>query len=167
MLILASFGMVMAMIASSLAIDLGTVAYEARRDQLVADMAALDAVRVLPANPTSVAQASALRNNFPYTDSGYSLVVEWAPSMLGPFTSLPANLPSATVVRVTAGSPHRNFFPFTEGSQTVTRKSVSKITPIAGFTIGSSLLNINTSSSLLLNPLLSQAIGGGPSASQY
>ena len=74
-------------------------------------MAALDAVRVLPADPTSTAQASALRNNFPYTDPGYSLVVEWAPTIAGPFTSLPANLGAATVVRVTASTPQKDFFP--------------------------------------------------------
>lgn len=159
-LVLSALGMVVAVVASSLAIDLGTVAQEARRVQAVADMAALDAARVLPANPTSTAHASALRNNFPYTDTGYSMVVEWAPTTGGPFTSLTANLPSATAVRVTATSPHENFFPFTQSAGAVTRRSVSLIKPLAGFSLGSSLANLNTSASVILNPLIGQAVHG-------
>ncbi len=159
-LVLATLGMVVAMVGSSLAIDLGMIAQEARRDQLVADMAALDAARVLPSNPTSTAQASAARNNFPYTEPGHSLLVEWGPTVSGPFSSLAANLPTATAVRVTAVSPHTNMFPFTKGPASVSRKAVSLIKPVAGFTIGSSLVNLDTSASALLNPLVGQAIDG-------
>jgi uncharacterized membrane protein len=160
-LILGTVGMVMAVIMASFAIDLGTLAQDARRDQLVADMVALDAVRALPANPTSVAQASAVRNAFPYTDGQHALTVEWASTVLGPFTSLPANLGSATVVRVTASSVHRNLFPFVSSQpQTVSRMAISRIQPKAGFTIGSSLVTLNTSSSTLLNSLMGQALHG-------
>ncbi len=160
-LVMAAMSMVVVLVAASLAIDLGTAAQTARRNQLVADMAALDAARVLPVNPTSTARASATRNNFPYATSGYSLAVEWGPTILGPFTSLVANLAAATAVRVSATSPHHNAFPFVGGGDPVTRRSVSLIKPLAGFTIGSSLVSLNTSSSTLLNPLISQAIGGG------
>jgi uncharacterized membrane protein len=160
-LILASLAMVVAVIMSSFAIDLGTFAQDARRDQLVADLAALDAARVLPADPTATAQASAVRNLFPYTDADHSLTVEWAATALGPFTSLLANLPSATVVRVTASSLHRNLFPFVAtGTKLVSRHALGRIMPRAGFTIGSSLVNLNTSSSTLLNSLVGQAVHG-------
>jgi uncharacterized membrane protein len=159
-LILATLGVVLALIASSLAIDLGTVAQEARRDQSVADMAALDAARVLPTNPTTAARASAVRNHFPYTASGYSLVVEWAPTISGPFTTVVASLPSATAVRVKASSHRPNFFPGVSGPHAVTRSSISVVRPTAGFSIGSSLVNLNTSSSVLLNALIGQAIHG-------
>ena len=47
MLILAAFGLMLAMIASALSIDLGRLAQDKRNDQKVADIAALDAVRAL------------------------------------------------------------------------------------------------------------------------
>ena len=160
-LILSALGMVISMIMASLAIDLGTLGQDARRVQLVADMVALDAMRALPANPTATAQASAVRNGFPYTDGQHTLTVEWGPSALGPFTSLPANLAAATAVRVTASSVHHQLFPFvSQTPQTVSRKAVGNIQPRAGFTIGSSLVTLNTSQSTLLNPLIGQAVGG-------
>jgi len=159
-LILATVGVVLALIAASLSIDLGTLAQDARRDQMVADLAALDAVRVLPANPTATAQASATRNHFPYTTGGYTLAVAWGPTISGPFASTVATLPTATAVRVTASSPHRNFFPFVDGERTVTRSAVSVVRPTAGFTIGSSLVTLNTASSVLLNSLMGQAVNG-------
>ena len=160
-LILGTFGMVIAVIMSSFAIDIGTLAQDARRVQLVADMVALDAMRALPANPTAAAQASAVRNAFPYTDGEHTLLVEWGPTRLGPFTTLPANLASATAVRVTASTLHRQLFPFvSQTPQTVTRKAVSNIQPRAGFTIGSSLVTIDTARSSLLNSLIGQSIRG-------
>ena len=64
-LVLAAVGLVVAMIAAGLAVDIGRLASFARTDQKVADLAALDAVRVLPTNPTAAAAASAARNGFP------------------------------------------------------------------------------------------------------
>lgn len=164
-LILACVAMVVAVIMGSLAIDLGFLAQEARRDQLVADMVALDAVRALPSNPTAAAQASATRNGFPYTDGEHVLTVEWGPTKLGPFSTT-NSLTSATAVRVTASSVHRNLFPFVSSEpKTVTRKAVGTIQPRAAFTIGSSLVNLTTSSSTLLNSLMGQAINGAVSLS--
>lgn len=54
-MILSVVGMVLAMIAGGLAIDLGFVAQEAREAQKMADLAALDASRVLPADPNAAA----------------------------------------------------------------------------------------------------------------
>jgi uncharacterized membrane protein len=57
-LVLATVGVVIATIAAALAIDLGFLAQEARRNQKVADLAALDAARVPPAEYTNAAVAS-------------------------------------------------------------------------------------------------------------
>ncbi len=47
-LVLSSVGLVLAMVATALSVDLGRLAQERRKNQKVADLAALDAVRVLP-----------------------------------------------------------------------------------------------------------------------
>lgn len=159
-LVLSAFGLVLALIAGSLSIDIGFLAQDARQDQKVADLASMDAVRVLPTDPTAAAQASATRNGFPYTAAGYSLVVEWGPSTTGPFTTVVANLAGATAVRVTATSTHTNSLPFVGAGRAVTRKAVAKLQTFAGFSLGSSLVNISSSSSTLLNPLVGQALGG-------
>ncbi|MDQ4089729.1 MAG: hypothetical protein M3163_05445, partial [Actinomycetota bacterium] len=88
-LVLAVVGVVLAMIASALAVDLGFLAQEARTDQKVADLAALDAVRALPGDPTGAARASASRNGFDHLAPGHGLLVEWATSPTGTFTSSP------------------------------------------------------------------------------
>lgn len=152
--------MVVAVVAAGLAVDLGTLAQEARRNQLVADLAALDAVRLLPSDPTPAAEASATRNDFPFAGPDHDIVVEWAPTIGGPFTSSPSELPAATAVRVTATSVHNNTFALVSDEKTVSRRAVSRIRPEAGFTIGSSLVNLDSASSTLLNPLIGQALNG-------
>lgn len=167
-LVLATAGIVVALIAAALAIDLGFIAQRARDDQRVADLVALDAVRVLPgvldqSDPGSVTQAAkdaATRNAFPYASPGYNLLVEWGPASIGPFSSNTANLATAVAVRITATSPHKNALPFVSGPTSVTRRGIAQRKDIAGFTIGSSLLNVNSSSSSLLNPIVGQMIGG-------
>jgi uncharacterized membrane protein len=166
--ILAAVGMVLAMIAAGLAIDIGRLARDAREDQKVADLAALDAIRVLPgvidqSLPGSVTQAardSATRNGFTYSAPGYSLGVQWAATKAGPFSSSTADLAAATVVRVTATSPHTNEFPFLAGRTSMSRSAVAEKKTIAGFTLGSSLVTVNSTSSTLLNGVLSQWMGG-------
>lgn len=166
-LVLSTVGLVLAMIAAALSIDLGTLAQSAREDQKVADLAALDAVRVLPGtfdqsqigSVTQAAKDSALRNGFSFTSPGYNLLVEWGPSNTGPFTSLPAELGTATAVRVTATSPHKNAFPFVSGPDTVSRKAVAAKKDVAGFTLGSSLANVNSTTSSLLNPIVGSMLG--------
>ncbi len=76
-ILLTSVGIVVAMIAGGLAIDAGVRAAEARNDQRVADLAALDGVRALPSDPTPAAQQSATRNKFPFSKPGYQLSVLW------------------------------------------------------------------------------------------
>lgn len=169
MLVLASVGLVLAMIMSGLAIDIGRLAQAAREDQKVADLAALDAIRMLPGtidqtaagSVTMAAKDSAgIRNSFPFTATGYSLLVEWAATKAGPFTSNTANLAAATVVKVTATSPHKNAFPFLGGRTSMARSGTAEKKDIAGFTLGSSLLTINSTTSSLLNPIIGKMLGG-------
>jgi len=150
-LILSAAGMVVAVIAASMAIDLGFLAHETRVDQKVADLAALDAIRVLPTDPTITAQQSATRNAFPYLSAGYALVVKWGPSKTGPWSSLTSDLAAATAVQVKATSPHTNFFPFVSGGQTKSRVAVATTADKAQFSIGSDLAHVDTSASSIAN----------------
>lgn len=158
-LVLASAGMVVAVISAALAIDIGFLAHEARVDQKVADLAAVDAIRVLPSNPTATAQASATRNNFPYTATGYALVVEWSATTTGPWASTVGTLAAATAVRVTATSPHQNFFPFVAGGQSKTRRAVASLSDRAQFSVGSNLATLNTGNTANLNRVMTALLG--------
>ncbi|MGH9155280.1 MAG: pilus assembly protein TadG-related protein, partial [Acidimicrobiales bacterium] len=148
---MAAAAIVIAMIASALAVDIGLLAQDRRRNQKVADLAALDAVRALPADPTSAARASATRNGFTWSAVGYSLIAEPlndAGAVVGPA--------SATKVRVTAKSPRKPVFPFVGNRQRIiTAHGVAKLsTSVASFTIGSSVATIDTTRSQILNRLL-------------
>lgn len=148
-LIMSAVGMVVAVISAALAIDIGFLAHETRVDQKVADLAAIDSVRSLPADPTSAAQQSATRNGFPWAGTGYGLVVEWAPTKAGPWSILATDLATAAVVRVSATSPHKNFFPFVAGGQSKTRSAVAGKQAEAAFSVGSTLASLDTQSSAL------------------
>ncbi len=157
-LVIAAVGMVVALISASLAVDLGSLAHEARQDQKVADLAALDAVRALPTDPTAAARLSAERNGFPWADPGYSLVVEWATTKAGPWSMNTADLGPAGFVKVTATQPHSNFFPFVGGGQTTTRSAVAGNEAEAAFSVGSTLASLDTQKSVL-DPLLGRMLG--------
>jgi uncharacterized membrane protein len=156
-LVLSTVGLVIALIFGGLAVDLGFLAQEARRNQKVADMAALDSVRLLTNDPTTAAIESAARNSFFDTAN---ILTEWGPTKTGPWSSSATDLPTAKAVRVTVTSVHDNQFPFLTDGQNVVRRAVAEKRDIAGFTIGSSLINLNTSSSTLLNPIMSRWLGG-------
>jgi uncharacterized membrane protein len=149
-LVLSAAGLVLALIASSLAVDMGFLAHETRVDQKVADLAAMDAIRVLPADPTTAAQQSATRNGFPLA-SPYNLTVKWGPTKTGPWSTLSTDLATATAVQVSATSPHQNFFPFVPGGQTKTRSAVATKDGKAQFSVGSDLARIDTSASSIAN----------------
>lgn len=173
-LVLSTVAVVLAMIAGGLAVDLGFLADEARRNQKVADLAALDAVRVLPADPTAAARTSACNlktdpvrpgNGFPCTESGYGLVVEWAANKSGPWLQTAGSLAGATAVRVTAISPHTNHFPFVPGGQTTTRRAVASTEDRAQFSIGSNLATLDTSDTNNVNRLMNAMFGSGSAVS--
>lgn len=159
-IVLAAVGLVMAMIMAGMAVDLGMIAQRARQDQKVADLVALDAVRMLPSNPTAAAQASATRNNFAYGTTGYSLVVEWGPAKTGPWSTSTSNLASAAAVRITAASPNKTALPFLSGPATVTRKAVATKQALGGFMIGSSLATFDTSRSAILDRFMGGILKG-------
>jgi uncharacterized membrane protein len=98
-LILAAFATVLAVVSAALAVDLGRQAGDKRDLQAVADLASLDAVRVLkgfaadPLDATlngvgdvlAAARTSAARNDFAWDDPGHELLVT-----LGSFSDDPA-----------------------------------------------------------------------------
>jgi tight adherence protein G len=151
-LIMSTIGMVVAIIATALSVDLGALAQERRRNQKVADMAALDAVHDL-AQRQPRAEASAVRNGFP-TGPGYSVVAELG-KMTGGTFALDA---AGDAVRVTVASPFNNAF--MPGSRAVSASAVASATERAGFTLGSSLATVTPSEVTLLGPIIGRMIGG-------
>ena len=158
-LILSTAGMVVALIAGGLAIDLGFLAQEAREAQKVADLAALDASWVLPADPNAAAQDSALRNGFP-TDPGYSVTAVEGVKLNGQCQPQAG----AGTVCVTATSPHKNRFPV-GGRTTVSRVAVAGRgnaigTVRVGSTVASADGSISPMQDKLLDKTISSLIGG-------
>jgi uncharacterized membrane protein len=156
-LVMATAGIVLAVIAAALAIDTGRLASEKRTDQKVADLAALDAVRELPV-PGQVLQAarrSAERNAFPWADPGYDLRTEIG-SVDGANVFLPGV--GASAVRVTVSSPHENSF--LPGNRTVTARAVATVgEPTGQFWLGSKLASFNSDTATILNPIFSDILG--------
>lgn len=159
-LILSAVAMVIAIISAALAIDLGFVANDVRVDQKVADLAALDAVRVLPSDPTTAAEESALRNGF--VAPGDRIEVKWGPSRTGPWSSDAADLTAATAVQVTAFSEHENLFPFVGEVNEASRKAVAMVEDKAQFSVGSNLAELDTNDSVALNRLMNGLLGTDP-----
>lgn len=155
-LVLSTVGLVLALIAGGLAVDIGFIAQEARDNQKVADLAALDAVRVLPADPTAAARVSALRNGV--TDvNPPNFVVEVGTYSGGTFT------PGAggTAVRVSVTSEHENRFPFVNDGQMVTRRGIASKENRAQFSVGSKLAEIKVNQNTALNRMLTRLLGSG------
>lgn len=186
-LVLSVVGMVLAMIAAGLAIDLGSIAQDARQNQKVADLGALDGVRVLPNDPTTAVIDSATRNGFECPDvdlsDGCGLTVQWSDSITGIFTSLAATLPVATALRVRVTAQHTNNFPFLGDGRSVSRKatatlgngkgcyypsiceqtpgsSETSISPLGTVRVGSTMASATSSDSKILNLLLNRTVGG-------
>ena len=119
----------LAMISAALAIDIGCLAHEARDDQKVADLSAIDAFASALAD-RSHGTAQAARTAPPATASPTpTRATPWSssgrPTKTGPFSSNTADLATATVVKVTATSPHKNSFPFVAGRTSMTRSGTA------------------------------------------
>jgi uncharacterized membrane protein len=140
-LIISVLYLVVTVISCALAVDLGGLAQTARDNQKIADLAALDAVRVLPSDPTSAAVASAARNG--YTASGSNFTVECATSSAGPFNTGLCTSGTGTVVKVTVSSTHTNTFPYVGPSQAVARSAKAQGISVAGFSLGSALARVD------------------------
>jgi len=159
-LIIAAIGLVLAVTCAALAVDLGRQAQEARRNQKVADLAALDAVRVLPADPTGAAQQSATRNDFQWSGVGNSLTVEPG-TIAADRTFAPGPLAGATAVRVTARSLLKD--DFLPGQRTVVRRGVattSSAAQIGTVRVGSKVATVSSTDKTILNRLLTGTVGG-------
>lgn len=154
--ILATVGAVLALVAAALAVDTGRIAQERRNDQKVADMAALDAVREahIPGQALQRARESATRNGFPWADAGYDLVVEVG-SVDGSNVFTVGVGDSA--VRVTAVSPLDHAF--LPGGRTVKASAVASGAAVAGFSIGSSLARADTADTALVNRVMERFLG--------
>jgi len=147
-MILAVVGVVIAMIACALAVDLGRLAADKRNDQKIADLAALDAARDLSSSAIacSRAQVSATRNGYPTltcSDVVLGTVIG------GVFTPGVTN----DAVQVNVRSAFSNAFPFVGGPTSVAGKGTAKIKTEAGFSIGSSLANFSSADNVVLNKI--------------
>ncbi len=155
-LLLSVAGVVLAMVASALAVDLGFVSQMGRENQKIADLAALDGAKVLPADPTAAAVASAVRNGYSETAP---ITVECAPTTAGPFVTGLCVSGNSGAVKVTVLTTHENAFPFVGDGVNVTRVAKAAKRDNAGFSLGSSLASLT--SPTLLNGFMGGMIGGG------
>ncbi len=156
-LVLSTVGIVLAMIFSAMAVDLGFTAQEARRNQKVADLAALDAVRDLANHQTIASQSANVRNKFP-SGAGNTVV-----SVRGTWNGT-TFVPSSTGedVEVTVTSPHKDLFPFVAGASSVTRRAVANLQERASFDLGSKLASLNPGDNSLLNRVFDSILGTTP-----
>jgi uncharacterized membrane protein len=154
-LVLSAAGMVIALIASALAIDIGRLAQSAREDQKVADLAALDAIRGLPATFQTLAEESALRNGFPLGTAGYSIAAVEGTKVNGACQ----NVPGAGSACVTVTSPHKNNFPFVGGRNSMTRAGLASKAGLAQFSVGSYVANLDTNDAAALNKVMTAFLG--------
>jgi uncharacterized membrane protein len=180
-LIIVVAAMVMAIFASALGVDIGRIAVDKRNDQAVADVAALDASRALGALTStlpyatyqSAAQtevaASALRNHFTRPDQQLVATV----GSIDPTTNV-FNPTGNSAVRVVATSILKHAF--VNSSSNLTAKSVAYVhyidggggggngAPTAAFSVGSTLISLDTSKSRL-DPMLKTMLGASGSFS--
>ncbi|MFP5318148.1 MAG: pilus assembly protein TadG-related protein [Acidimicrobiia bacterium] len=140
-LIMATVGVVLAVISAALAVDLGRHAQERRRDQKVADLAALDAVRDL-ANVDAVAKASALRNSFP-SGPGFSVTGVEGVKVDGACVPQPGAGSACVTVRSTISNIFR------PGDGSIRAVAVASRENKGSFSIGSSLASLDPSDSVL------------------
>lgn len=166
-LIFAAVGMVVAILAAAMAIDVGSVIWRKRDLQVVADLAATDTAQQLARLPVPTqadadlfAQSSAERNNFDFDAAGNSLT-----TVLGTFDDTNGFVPSAaadaTAVQVTARRLVDHTFVPGDGGTTVTTRAVASFTnePVASFNIGSTLASLSPQAPAVLNPVLSRVLG--------
>lgn len=166
-LIFAAVGMVIAILAAAMAIDVGSAISRKRDLQVVADLAATDTAQqlaTLASGPTQtaaeqLAQESADRNGYALTTSGYfPLVVDLG--SFDPAGGFIVTAPSAaSAVQVTAKRLVDHTF--APGSTTVSVQAVAVFddAPVASFNIGSTLASLSPQAPAVLNPVLSRILG--------
>ena len=183
---LVTLSLVALMVAAALSVDIGALAATNRRLQAVADMAAIDGSReltgtpctdsyVVPTDVPPVASsqydhivkavvASAKRNGFDVAGSK-TLTVEVGkvtrtagiPSFTA-YTPCDSRVPEA--VRVRAGDLTGFSFATVigQGGRTTRRAAVGTLEGLAAFTLGSTMVSIDSTRATLLNPILSSTI---------
>jgi len=142
-LLIAAASLTLLVFAAALAIDIGGRAEEQTNDQKIADLAALDAVRVLPTDPTVEASSSADRNGYASLKSPTITPVEgtWDNGIFTPTSTSP------NAVKVTITSVYNDFFG--GGSPTLTGTAIALDEGEASFEIGSTLISIDAFNKLL------------------
>jgi uncharacterized membrane protein len=175
-LIIGVVACLMAMSFASLGIDIGRYAVEKKSDQKVADLAALDAARAigLILNSTNqagydtaaqtAASASAVRNGF--TANGTTSTITAVTGSVDSTNTFVQDA-SASAVRVIVASRVTN--QFIAGVKDIKATAVALVgSPIAAFSVGSTLASLDTSRSFL-DPVLKGWLGatGSLSAVSY
>ena len=176
-LVMAVPGLVLALVSLALSVDIGRQVFEKREIQKVADLAALDAARD-PDDAQAAAEASAARNGFDPSEPGNSLLAERGSVDANRVFSLD---PTGDSVRVTVSTVVE--YIFRSGTRALTAKAVGQQplptdstsssstttttttappgpVPAAGFTIGTTLVSVDTSKAALLNEVLGQWLQG-------
>jgi uncharacterized membrane protein len=151
-LVMSTVGVVVAVIAAALAVDLGRIAQERRDDQRVADLAALDAARDL-SQMQALAEASAVRNNFPLGGGNTIVAVEGVKT-----DGACVPMPGAGTVCVTVTSDID--YAFRPGGRPIVATAVAGEVPRGGFMIGSSLVTVDSSRATILNNFVGRIIRG-------
>lgn len=161
-LVLSVVGVILAVISTALAVDLGRLAQDKRTDQKVADLAALDASRDLT-QACKLARDSVERNAFPRSvlncsdpasDPARDVIVGNLAG--GVFTPSAAG----SAVKVKVHSAFRTVFPFVVGPSGLDVSAVAAKCSSGGFILGSSLVTLDASRSTILNALIGRMIGG-------
>jgi uncharacterized membrane protein len=142
-LLIAAASLTLLVFAAALAIDIGGRAEEQTNNQRIADLAALDAVRVLPTDPSAEGLLSAARNGYATlnTPTIISTPGTWAAGVFTPTTTSP------NAVKVVVTSVYHDFFG--GGSPTLTGTAIAQDDAEAQFQIGSTLISITALNSLL------------------
>lgn len=170
--LMAAMSLLFVIPATALTVDIGQAAWKKRDLQKMVDVVSLDAVRALGdrRNPLidhyvqtlDIAQKSATRNGFDYTDTaqGHSLTVELGTAdpdtkAFTPVTA--AQYSSANGVRITA--TRRSDNRFMPGNVPITTQAVAMVDQIATFSLGSRLARLDTSTSPIFNSILGGMLG--------
>lgn len=169
--ILGAMVLLLSILFTALAVDTGRLMMEQRRLQTVADMAALDASSQSGwcgdgslSTAEAAAQASAARNNHPVAgDRTLEVLLGTISVGAGGIRNFVVNNPAtSTAVRVTAGNtvPASLFAGGILGREaTLQATAVAERRALAGFSVGSGLLSLNSDKSMVLNALLGEILG--------
>lgn len=155
--VMAAVGLSLVIGAGLLAVDLGSLFNTRRELQTVADTAALSAVNDLAA-AQAIAEDNAALNDFTVSGGGQntlSAVVGHYDVNARAFT--PGGSPvEFNAVQVTVSTRQPYFFMF--GSREISATAVAMRNDIAALSVGTSLLDIDTEKSALLNTLLGKLL---------